>query len=147
VRFTVTILAAAVVGIALIAFAPRLLSRSPEPVAPRVPLRMLPQTPAVAAPGEKSVIGTIEKYDPPTRQLTVNLGKTALAFHVTADATVRQGSHRLKAEELAAHRGVRVKLRYSESAGQRRADWITLAPPPRSPKPARSEGQTPEALK
>ncbi len=146
-RSTVTILAAAVVGIALVAFAPRLLSLSPDPVAPRVAPRQVPQPPTLAIPGEKSVIGTIEKYDPATRQLTVDLGKTSLAFRVTTDATVRQGSRKLKTDDLAAHRGVRVKLRYSESAGQRRADWIMLAPPPRQTRPARSDPRAPEAVK
>lgn len=133
-RLTVTILAVAF-GISLFAFAPRVLSRSPEPGAPAVPSRSPARPAALVSPGEKSIIGTLEKYDPATRQLTLNLGKSSLAFRVTTDATVRQGSRRLKAEELATHRGVRVKLRYSESAGQRRADWIVLAPPPR---PART---------
>ncbi len=146
-RFTVTILAAAVVGIALFAFAPRLLSRSAEPaLLPAVP-HMLPQPAAAAAPGERSVIGTIDKYDPATRQLTVRLGKTSLTFHVTTDATIRQGSRKMKAAELGAHHGIRVKLRYSESAGQRRADWIMLAPAPRVVKPAKPAPPAPQPVK
>lgn len=130
-RSTVTIVGAAVVGMALLAFAPRVLSRSPEPAPPRPAPPAVSQPPRVVTPGEQSVIGTIDRYDPATRQLIVNLGKTTLAFHVTSDATVRQGSRKLKPDELSAHRGVRVKLRYSESAGRRRADWIVLAPAPR----------------
>ena len=135
-RSTVTILAAAVVGIALIGFAPRLLSRSPEPAPPAVP-HILPQQAPAAVPGQQSVIGTVEKYDPAARLLTVNLGKTAVAFYVTSDATIRQGSRRIRAAELTTHHGVRVKLRYSVSAGQRRADWIMLAPAPRAARPAK----------
>jgi hypothetical protein len=148
VRSTVTILAAAVVGIALIAFAPRLLSRSPEPAPPRAGPHVLPHQ-AAATPGAQSVIGTLERYDAPTRQLTVNLGKTSMALQITGDATIRQGSHRLRAAELAAHRGVRVKLRYTEAAGQRRADWIMLAPAPRPAKPAKpaASSPTPETVK
>ncbi len=145
-RSTVTILAAAVVGIALIAFAPRLLSRSPDPAPPRVVPPVLPHQAAAATPGAQSVIGTLEKYDAATRQLTVSLGKTSMPFQITGDATIRQGSHRLRAAELAAHRGVRVKLRYTEAAGQRRADWIMLAPAPRPAKPAASP-PSPEPVK
>ena len=144
-RSTVTILAAAVVGIALIAFAPRLLSRAPEPAPPRAVPHVLPRQ-AAATPGAQSVIGSLEKYDAATRQLTVSLGKTSMAFQITGDATIRQGSHRLRAAELAAHRGVRVKLRYTEAAGQRRADWIMLAPAPRPAKPAASS-PSPETVK
>ncbi len=134
-RSTLTILAAAVVGMTLFAFAPRLLSRSPEPAAIAAVPRALPQPAAAPGPGAHSIIGTIEKYDPATRQLTVNLGKSSLGFQVTRDATIRQGSRKIRASELSSHRGIRVKLRYSESAGLRNADWIMLAPPPRPPQP------------
>jgi hypothetical protein len=135
-------MAAAAVGVALIVFAPRVFSRSPDAALPQVAkaaIRPVAPPPAVAAPGEKSIIGTLEKYDPASRELVLNTGKASLTFRITTDATVRQGSKRLKADELVAHRGDRLKLRYSEAAGQRRADWIMLAPAPRPPKNVKSE--------
>ena len=45
-------------------------------------------------------------------------------------ATIRQGSKTIKAADLAAHKGERVKVRYRESAGERRAEWIVVASPP-----------------
>ena len=50
-------------------------------------------------------------------------------FVLQDGATIRQGSKTIKASELAAHKGERVKVRYRESAGVRRAEWIVVASP------------------
>jgi hypothetical protein len=56
-------------------------------------------------------------------------------FAVENGAMVRQGSRTIKAAELQSHKGERVKVRYRESAGVKRAAWIVVAAPP--PKKAK----------
>jgi hypothetical protein len=126
VRFTLGALTALAVGITLVASAAHVLSRTSAAPAAEAPAP--PPAPVQAAPGERSVVGTIQRYDAAARQLTLAAGKTSLTFRITDNATIRQGSRRLKAEDLAVHRGERVKLRYSDAGGQRRADWIIIAP-------------------
>ena len=63
-------------------------------------------------------------------QIIVNTSGGRETFTVESDAMVRQGSRTIKAAELQSHRGERVKVRYRESGGVKRAEWIVLAAPP-----------------
>lgn len=87
-------------------------------------------------PPERSLVGTLDQVDVAATQIVVTTAAGKQSFLVQNGATIRQGSKTIKAAELGAHRGERVKVRYREAAGgARRAEWIILAsPPPESRK-------------
>jgi hypothetical protein len=103
---------------------------SPVPALPvPVPVREPQQPP------ERSVVGTLDRVDAAATELVVNTTSGRQTFRLQTGATIRQGSKTVKPSELAAHKGERVKVRYRESGGVRRAEWIVLATPaPRPPK-------------
>jgi hypothetical protein len=84
---------------------------------------------AVTRSPERSVVGTLESVDPKTMQIVVSSASGTQTLHLRSSVTIRQGSKMLKASELPAHRGERVKVRYRESGGLRQAEWIVLASP------------------
>jgi hypothetical protein len=114
-------LAAAVVAVAM-SQAPRAAPAFSTP-AP-VPLR------APEQPPERSVVGTLDHVDATASEFVVNTSTGKQNFRLQAGATIRQGSKVIKPAELAAHKGERVKVRYRESGGVRRAEWIVVASPP-----------------
>lgn len=127
-RVTIILLTTAV---ALVGLTLTLTGRGEPPPAP---LAARPLTAAATVPqssSDRSAVGTLDQFDGATQQLTVTTSNGRLAFRVQAGATIRQGSRTLKPAELAAHKGERVKVRYRESGGERRADWIVLAAPAR----------------
>jgi hypothetical protein len=81
-------------------------------------------------PPERSMIGTLEQVDDQASEFVVKTANGTQRFLLQNGATIRQGSKTIKASELAAHKGERVKVRYRESAGERRAEWIVVASPP-----------------
>ena len=85
--------------------------------------------PVAQQPPEKAVVGTLESVDASASQIIVNTPGGRQTFTVESDAMVRQGSRTIKAAELQSHRGERVKVRYRESGGVKRAEWIVLAAP------------------
>lgn len=89
--------------------------------------------PPLLQASDRSAVGTLDQVDTATQQVTVATSAGRLVFHVLNGATIRQGSRTLKPSELAAHKGDRVKVRYRERGGERRADWIVLAVPARRP--------------
>jgi hypothetical protein len=80
---------------------------------------------------EQSAVGTLERVDTAKRQILVATSGGRLLFQVQSGATIRQGSKTLKQAELASHTGERVKVRYREAGGERKAHWIVLAAPVR----------------
>ncbi len=82
-------------------------------------------------PPEKAVVGTLESVSAGAAQIVVSTSNGRQTFTVESGATVRQGSRTIKAAELQSHKGERVKVRYRESAGVKRAAWIVFAAPPR----------------
>jgi hypothetical protein len=87
--------------------------------------------PAVSEqPPERSLIGTLDQVDDQAAEFVVKTEKGQQRFVLQSGATIRQGSKTIKASELSAHKGERVKVRYRESAGERRAEWIVVASPP-----------------
>ena len=76
------------------------------------------------------MVGTLEQVDDQATEFIVKTANGKQRFLLQSDATIRQGSRTIKASELAAHKGERVKVRYRESAGERRAEWIVVASPP-----------------
>jgi hypothetical protein len=81
-------------------------------------------------PPERSMVGTLEQVDDQATEFVVKTASGKQRFLLQSDATIRQGSKTIKATELAAHKGERVKVRYREAAGERRAEWIVVASPP-----------------
>jgi hypothetical protein len=81
-------------------------------------------------PPEKAVVGTLESVSAGAAQIVVSTANGKQTFTVESGAMVRQGSRTIKAAELQSHKGERVKVRYRESGGVKRAAWIVLAAPP-----------------
>ena len=98
---------------------------------PAVPGGFAPS--AVTQPPERSIVGTLEGVDPKTMQIVVSSTSGKQTLHLQSGATIRQGSKTIKASELPAHKGERVKVRYRESKGVQQAEWIVLASPPAKP--------------
>ena len=80
-------------------------------------------------PPERSLVGTLDQVDDHAAEFVVKTASGKQRFVLQDGATIRQGSKTIKASELAAHKGERVKVRYRESAGVRRAEWIVVASP------------------
>jgi hypothetical protein len=81
-------------------------------------------------PPERSMVGTLEQVDNQATGFVVKTANGQQRFVLLDGATIRQGSKTIKASELASHKGERVKVRYRESSGERRAEWIVVASPP-----------------
>jgi hypothetical protein len=81
-------------------------------------------------PPERSMIGTLDQVDDSASAFVVKTTNGKQRFVLQNGATIRQGSKTIKASELASHKGERVKVRYRESSGERRAEWIVVASPP-----------------
>lgn len=106
-------------------------SDAAAPVPPPVPVLAQPQQPP-----EKSVVGTLESVSANASEIVVSTLSGKQTFAVDSGATVRQGSRTIKTAELQSHKGERVKVRYRESGGVKRAAWIVVAAPPaRKSKP------------
>jgi hypothetical protein len=97
------------------------------PSAPGLPLASPDQQPP-----ERSLVGTLDQVDAAATQIVVKTPTGKQSFVLQSGATIRQGSKTIKASELGAHKGERVKVRYREAAGVRRAEWIVVASPPPS---------------
>ena len=81
-------------------------------------------------PPERSMVGTLEQVDDQATEFIVKTTSGQQRFLLQSGATIRQGSKTIKASDLASHKGEKVKVRYRESAGERRAEWIVVASPP-----------------
>jgi hypothetical protein len=84
----------------------------------------------VQQPPERSMVGTLEQVDDQATEFVVKTTNGQQRFVLINGATIRQGSKTIKASELASHKGERVKVRYREASGERRAEWIVVASPP-----------------
>ena len=85
-------------------------------------------------PPEKSVVGTLESVSANAAEIVVSTSNGKQTFTVDNGATVRQGSRTIKTADLQSHKGERVKVRYREAGGVKRAAWIVVAAPPASAK-------------
>jgi hypothetical protein len=85
-----------------------------------------PVAPAVL-PAESSIIGVIDAFEEAARRLVLQTKGERMTFLLAADAVIRLGSRTLTAAELAAHRGRRAKVRFTQSGGRRTAHWIVIA--------------------
>ena len=80
-------------------------------------------------PPERSTIGTLEQVDASATEFVVKTTTGKQRFVLQNGATIRQGSKTIKASDLAAHKGERVKVRYREAVRRaaRRVDRRRLA--------------------
>jgi hypothetical protein len=132
-----------IVVAALAATTAAIAMRTTSRPAATAPARRLAVAPAAEEqPPEKAVVGTLESVNAAATQIVVSTTAGRQTFTVDSGAMVRQGSRTVKATELQTHKGERVKVRYREAGGVKRAAWIVLAAPP----PARKGKQhTPSA--
>jgi len=98
------------------------------------PVRALAPVIEMQQPPEKAVVGTLESVSAGAAQIVVSTSTGKQTFTVESGAMVRQGSRTIKATELPSHKGERVKVRYRESGGVKRAAWIVLAAAPPAKK-------------
>ena len=83
-----------------------------------------------ASSGEDSIIGTLSAYDARTRLLTVKTEKAVVEIVLDQKASVHLGSRVLPDDEIAAHTGLKVKVRFTDSGGKRTATSVMLLPAP-----------------
>lgn len=83
----------------------------------------------VSQPPERSTVGTLDQVDADATEFVVKTPNGTQRFVLQNGATIRQGSKTIKASELASHKGEKVKVRYREASGERRAEWIVVASP------------------
>jgi hypothetical protein len=96
-----------------------------DPVVGSVPIER--RVAASVLPAESSLIGIIDAFEEAARRLVLQTKGERVTFVLAADAVIRLGSRTLTAAELAAHRGRRAKVRYTQSDGRRTAHWIVIA--------------------
>jgi hypothetical protein len=108
--------------------------RTSHPETTAVPVRVPAPVVDVPQPPEKAVVGTLESVSAGAAQIVVSTSTGKQTFAVESGAMVRQGSRTIKAAELPSHKGERVKVRYRESGGVKRAAWIVFAAAPPAKK-------------
>jgi hypothetical protein len=84
-------------------------------------------TAAAPAATEASLIGVIEHFEEAARRLVLQTKDARVAFILASDAVVRLGSRTLPASALAAHRGRRAKVRYTQDGNRRTAHWVVIS--------------------
>jgi hypothetical protein len=125
VRLTIILLAITATSVLVAARA----TRVPDP--PERPLAVPASSSPDEQPPERSLVGTLDQVDAAATQIVVKTATGKQSFLLQSDATIRQGSKTIKASELGAHKGERVKVRFREtSGGVRHAEWIVVASPP-----------------
>ena len=82
---------------------------------------------ATVLPAESSIIGIIDAFEAAARRLVLQTKTERITFVLAADAVIRLGSRTLTAAELAAHRGRRAKVRFTQSGSRRTAHWVVVA--------------------
>ena len=85
-------------------------------------------------PPERSLVGTLDQVDADATEFVVKTTNGKQRFVLQSGATIRQGSKTIKAADLASHKGEKVKVRYREASGERRAEWVVVASPPSKAK-------------
>jgi hypothetical protein len=96
--------------------------------------------PAAAAPvkTEKthSVVGTLQKVD--GRTLTVKTSKGTETVMLISSSRIQRGAATLEPAALRSYAGIRVKVRYLETNGEKQAQTVTLASATKPAAPAQS---------
>jgi hypothetical protein len=77
-----------------------------------------------------SVVGSLEKFDPATRMLTVKTAAGSETLTLSSDAHIMSGSKMLSVNDIASEVGSRVKVSYTDANGQKTATSVRLAAAP-----------------
>jgi hypothetical protein len=80
---------------------------------------------AAHAGRDRAIVGTLQHVDGQT--LTVLTSRGTETVVLSPSATVRAGWRTLDVAELASRVGTRIKVRYTESGGQKQAQSITVS--------------------
>ena len=124
VRFVnVSLLAGSVSLAAAFAAADTTRSASAHPAPPAAATSPKART---AKPATHTVSGTVESYDATGKTLTVKGSKSTWTFAV-GDARVWDGAKSVGLDDLSAHPGAKVTVKYTESGGQKSATSVRLA--------------------
>jgi hypothetical protein len=68
--------------------------------------------------------GTIQKYNPSSKVLTLSTLNGTMQFAVTSAARIRQGWHRIDASALEKYSGFHAAVRYSESGAEKAVESV-----------------------
>jgi hypothetical protein len=71
-----------------------------------------------------SVRGTIEKFDPSTRILSLSTAHGTVQLPVPSSTRIRQGWRKVDASELQKRTGDRATVRYTESGGRKSVESV-----------------------
>lgn len=82
--------------------------------------------PAKSSMASHSVTGTLEKFDPSDKMLTLKTAKGTETLTLGTDARIREGSQTLSSSDLSSHAGSRVRVSYVENNGQKTAREVSL---------------------
>jgi hypothetical protein len=85
--------------------------------------------PAAGYAESRSVVGTIVKYDVASHSLSLSTATGEQRFVLAETTPVRLGSRVLKPQDLAAHKGARAKVRYTEEGGKRTVESVMVSAP------------------
>jgi hypothetical protein len=84
------------------------------------------KTTTAPKPKAHSVVGTLDKYDSGANTIVVNTGKGTETLSLSSTSSVRMGAKTMSAADLSSHTGDHVKVRYSESNGQRTVQSVQI---------------------
>jgi hypothetical protein len=87
------------------------------------------KSPAAGSAESRSVVGTIVKYDVASHSLSLSTATGEQRFVLAETTPVRLGSRVLKPQDLAAHKGARAKVRYTEEGGKRTVESVMVSAP------------------
>ena len=82
---------------------------------------------AQSTPSESTTLtmrGTIEKYEPSTRTLSISTPNATVQFPLASTSRIRQGWHKIGASDLEKLSGYRAAVRYWESRGEKTVESI-----------------------
>jgi hypothetical protein len=96
-----------------------------KPAASMVPIAERRAT--TILPSESSLIGIIDAFEQAAQRLVLQTRTERVTFVLASDVVIRLGSRTLSAAELAAHRGRRAKVRFTQVGARRTAHWIVIA--------------------
>ena len=68
--------------------------------------------------------GTIQKYDPSSKVLTLSTPDGTIQFTMTSAARIRQGWHSIEASALENYSGFHAAVRYSESGAEKTVESV-----------------------
>jgi hypothetical protein len=94
--------------------------------APAQATRTQRSAPKAATTATHSLTGTLEKYDASGNSIVVNTGKGTETLSLASDSSIRMGAAHVAPADLTAHTGQRVKVRYSETNGQRMVQTLQV---------------------